>query len=57
MNIKIIFQHNYNMSSFTDEYMVAIENNNFESLKLSVQNSNYEPGLIKMIPFLLDKMH
>ena len=54
--IKIKLQHNYNMSSFTDEYMVAIENNNFESLKSSVQNSNYEPGLIKMIPFLLDKM-
>ena len=56
MNIKIILQHNYNMSSFTDEYMVAIENNNFESLKSLVQNSSYEPGLIKMIPFLLDKM-
>ena len=56
MNIKIKLQHNYNMSFFTDEYMVAIENNNFESLKSSVQNSNYEPGLIKMIPFLLDKM-
>ena len=50
MNIKIILQHNYNMSSFIDEYMVAIENNNFESLKSLVQNSNYEPGLIKMIP-------
>ena len=56
MNIKIILQHNYNMSSFIDEYMVAIENNNFESLKSLVQNSSYEPGLIKMIPFLLDKM-
>jgi elongation factor 3 len=56
MNIKIKVQNNYNMSSFTDEYMVAIENNNFESLKSLVQNSNYEPGLIKMVPFLLDKM-
>ena len=44
------------MSFFTDEYMVAIETNNFENLKSLVQNSNYEPALIKLIPFLLDKM-
>ena len=44
------------MSSFIGEYTVAIENNNFESLKSLVQNSNYEPALIKLIPFLLDKM-
>ena len=44
------------MSSFTDGYMVALDNNNFESLKSLVQNSNYEPALIKLIPFLLDKM-
>ena len=44
------------MSSFIDKYMVAIESNDFENLKSLINNGNYEPALIKLLPFLLEKM-
>ncbi len=44
------------MSLFIDKYMVAIESNDFENLKSLINNGNYEPALIKILPFLLEKM-